>query len=790
MRRRPFAGLATAGLMVIALGAAGALASSGASPSRWSITASPNPKAPSGQLLFGACASASSCVAVGTYVTDSKRGVTLAERWDGRTWSIQRPANPDWSAVSVLDGVACTSGSACVAVGTALKPSGVQVSLIEQWTSHGWRIVPSPSPSGAQRSGLFAVACASASSCFAVGAYDTHSGAHRNLVEQWDGHRWRLEPTPTLTGIQFTFLSDVSCTAPSACTAVGGTDQGAVAERWNGHQWRLQHTPNISQGGAGLAGVDCTSSSSCTAVGGSNAGTLAERWNGKKWNLQPSSTPRGTQRIFLNNVVCTGRSSCTAVGAYQPGNAGDFKTLAEHWNGSKWTAQQTASPGGAQGDFLFAVSCPSSSGCTAFGFSDGSNTPLPMVQRLKGGRWHLARTPIPKGAAESSLSGVSCIRATWCMAVGVGAERALSQRWDGTRWRNQPIPTVPGVFLNAVSCPSRTACFAVGGSSSGTLAERWNGTRWTVQHIPTPTGAQMSGLSGISCSSASFCMAAGGYSTTSNPNGPVKPYTERWNGQRWMTISTPNPAGSVQTFLGGTSCTSPSACTVVGEQHFADGMVHTVAERWNGTTWTIQSTSNPGAQFSSLSGVSCPGPSECLAVGGSQNGTLAERWNGTTWSVQPTPNVVGGGGLGSVACASPTACTAVGFGFGNLGGVIIAARWIGTRWSNQPMPLIPGVGDISNPAVACPSRTACTMVGGYENDPPTSVTLAMQWRGGLAKTHAAAAGSPRPLLLRSPTYRPVPLPPALAAELGSTPRALAGYRTQSWSNSTPKKGWY
>src|SRR5262249_56106617 len=118
---------------------------------------------------------------------------------------------------------------------------------------------------------------------------------------------------------------------------------------------------------------------------------------------------------------------------------------------------------------------------------------------------------------------------------------------------------------------------------------------------PSAGGGVRRGLGGISGLSPSFCMAAGAYSTNSSPDGPAKSFTERWDGKKWAIVPSPNPAGAVQTFLGAVSCTAPSACTTTGEQHSAAGIVHTVAERWNGTRWRIQPTPNPPtAHFANL----------------------------------------------------------------------------------------------------------------------------------------------------------------------------------------------
>jgi len=741
----------------------------------WSVVPAPNAKAPTGQLLFGTCTSASSCEAVGTHVTASGLGVTLAERWNGTRWAIQRTPNPAGARVSALNGVSCSASRSCTAVGNLVTSGGRQLPFAERWNGTRWRLEPMPAPAGSRQAIPIAVACRSASSCAAVGFSVNRSGAQLSLAERWNGTRWRIQGTPRLAGAAFTFLDDVSCTIPSACTAVGQTSKGTLAERWNGTRWRVQSTPNPAQGGGGLLGVACTSRSSCTAAGLSNAGTLAERWNGTRWRIQSTPNPAGSQFIFLNGVGCSSPSACTAVGAYIK-KSGDFRPVAERWNGIRWTIQRTPSPGGAQGDFLAAVSCPARLACTALGFSHGSGTPLAMAQRWNGSSWRVQRTPSPAGAAESQLSGVACTSPSACIGVGTGANKALAERWNGTRWSTQPIPTVAGASLSAVSCTSPSACIAVGMSPSGTLAERWNGTRWTIQPIPNPAGAHGSGLLGISCTSASDCMAAGAYFTTASQSSPVRPLTERWNGTRWTILTTPNPVGSVQTFLGGISCTSPSACTAVGEQHSASGIARTAAERWNGTAWTVQPTPNPsGTQSAIFSGVNCTAPSACLAVGGSDQGTLAERWNGSAWTIDPTPNPPGGGQLNGVSCRGASACTAIGFTFTSAGGMLLAERWNGTTWSIQPTPLIPAAHDMGLPAIACVTKSWCTAVGGDENDGPGSVTLAELWRGG------TAAFAPRPAVSSAGPDRTCALPLLVAADIHAaarpTPPGWPAYRT-------------
>jgi hypothetical protein len=85
------------------------------------------------------------------------------------------------------------------------------------------------------------------------------------------------------------------------------------------------------------------------------------------------------------------------------------------------------------------------------------------------------------------------------------------------------------------------------------------------------------------------------------------------------------------------SCRTGNFCEAVGYSAtggVSGGAITTLAEMWNGQTWTIEPTPNPpGASNSYLTGVSCLGGNFCEAVGYSATGgvsggaitTLAER---------------------------------------------------------------------------------------------------------------------------------------------------------------------
>jgi len=259
------------------------------------------------------------------------------------------------------------------------------------------------------------------------------------------------------------------------------------------------------------------------------------------------------------------------------------------------------------------------------------------VERWAGIRWSIQRAP--RASEATQLRGVWCASATACVAVGDssapstrGATSSVVERWNGLKWSIQRTPTVASsvdTSLSSVSCISATACVAVGYFDFGagcdsdlvtpcnlvSLVERWNGNKWSVQRPLRTRGATRTELSGVSCTSNTFCAAVGGFATTAihSANSAL---AEVWNGATWTIHRAPKPRGARVATLNGVSCTSSTACAAVGSFTNSAGQQGTFVERWSGTMWSIQSTSKPrGATGVVLQGVSCRSSTACTAVG-------------------------------------------------------------------------------------------------------------------------------------------------------------------------------
>lgn len=339
-------------------------------------------------------------------------------------WSRIHGPTPVGSAT--LHGVACESASSCVAVGqTSAGP------LAEVGGGTTWRVTSTPSLVGAGGGVLFDVACASPDSCFAVGAgldqsaFNPAPNSIGGLIERWDGSSWTIQPHPD-AHVDGVYLNAVSCTSSSACIAVGtmgGNSPLPTAERWDGTSWTSLTVPAPSSPQSVLAWVSCAAATECIAVGGTGDGTngfgtLAEQWNGTAWRILPSPT----SQVFgdgLNAVSCASTSACTAVGVTSSG------MLAERWNGTAWSVQKAVSPPGSEFT-LNGVSCPSATVCTAVGFIV-AGFPQPLAERWNGTTWSLQAMPQLIAATDIGEPAVACVSASACTYVGGWAQSGPSQ---------------------------------------------------------------------------------------------------------------------------------------------------------------------------------------------------------------------------------------------------------------------------------------------------------------------------------------------------------------------------
>jgi hypothetical protein len=366
---------------------------------------------------------------------------------------------------------------------------------------------------------------------------------------------------------------------------------------------------------------------SSEAVAGSDAVASPRTVVPNAWSIVASPNVAPDDR--LNGVSCISASFCVAAG-FSNGSGPD-RALIESWNGSTWSIVPTPSSSPAAAD-LYGVSCATATFCVAVGLTFGGGPEQTLIEQWNGLNWSIASSPNPAGVPNNRLFGVSCTSSSFCVAVGESIAplpRTLALQWNGATWS---IATTPNTLatepnnLSGVTCKNPSWCIAVGSSVSAgatanlTLIEQWNGATWSIVPSPAPAPNQDEFLSGVTCPSESFCVAVG-YLLT-NPVGYDVSLIEQWNGSTWSVVPAPLAAGSLSDQLSGVSCVGPTSCVAVGSSltsGVSDTYV-TLGLTWNGAYWAQLPPVNPpvtpvGNDFAGLAGVSCVGGQSCIGAG-------------------------------------------------------------------------------------------------------------------------------------------------------------------------------
>lgn len=306
------------------------------------------------------------------------------------------------------------------------------------------------------------------------------------------------------------------------------------------------------------------------------------------------------------------------------------------------------------------------------------------------------------------LFGISCPSASLCVAVGGNNTIAssTSPTGDASAWKvvhagAGAIPNGPNQRqIRGVSCPSTQLCVAV--TFEGLIYSSANPTgdasAWSVTDIDA--GGSNTHFYGISCPTVAFCVASAGGAkvvSSTNPTGPASAWTE---------TLLPGPLE-----LRGISCASASLCVAVGDNgdnirpEPSDQAVAAASTSPLGGAWDVAPL--PGRQ--SLAGISCPSTSLC--VSGDSLGNLLV-------ATQPTAGTgawrqIDGGGsvqITDVDCLSPGLCVAV----DNNGDVLTSANPDGgpgdwTFANVLPFPLVDGGLPNHFFGVSCATPALCAI---------------------------------------------------------------------------------
>ncbi|HET9073179.1 MAG TPA: hypothetical protein VFN48_01240 [Solirubrobacteraceae bacterium] len=361
------------------------------------------------------------------------------------------------------------------------------------------------------------------------------------------------------------------------------------------------------------------------------------------------------------------------------------------------------------------------------------------------------------GPTSGGADAVACAAVAHCSAVGSftqpdGSVQGLLLTRTGGSWAPDDLLVLPGdaarnpqVALNALWCAPGGDCVTVGdytdrrGDQLALVARAHDGVWSAAQRVNLPAGAvaggsQLAELTALWCADASHCVAGGDFTGS---GGNQQGFTVTLTGatpQRGVAVPLPaNAAADPQVALTVLSCTSISACTVLGIYSDTvgnqNGLVLLGAPADFGETQLpLPSDAAQAAQQVQLNGLSCPAAGACTGVGAylDTNGNeraLVVQLEGTTVSTaapilpaNADPSSNPEAQLSAVACPAAGDCTMVGsYNDATPAGQGLLVHQSGTTLAPATELSLPA-GTATDPqvgldALACPATATCVATG-------------------------------------------------------------------------------
>lgn len=235
---------------------AGALLTNGVAPliDRWNGSAwhQVDVPHPSGGSWFEgvACQAKANCVGVGGRLTSGSTYHAFAERWNGTRWSMMTVPHPAGQSADQLYGVSCPTRHRCIAIGVE-NEQGRSRTYSDIWNGRRWHLVTVPAPPKGSFSDVESIDCPSKDSCFGAGYVRPYRGIYpaHPVIYRWNGSGWRVARLATRVKDRLHVFNDVACASATSCVAVGwGRNKSgyavAMSATWTGQPWSFASFPN------------------------------------------------------------------------------------------------------------------------------------------------------------------------------------------------------------------------------------------------------------------------------------------------------------------------------------------------------------------------------------------------------------------------------------------------------------------------------------------------------------------------------------------------------------------
>jgi hypothetical protein len=341
------------------------------------------------------------------------------------SWKLVTSVSP--LTINTLAAVAGSSTSDVWAVGKTRAASGVGMTLAEHFDGKSWSVVSTPNPDN-DGNVLAGITSLTPTDAWAVGYGFDASGGGEALAFHWDGSAWSSIETPAMSGrvpiLQSVYaVSSKDVWAAGYSTDESGNTLAPLVENWNGKVWTVKPTPNLGTYGSEFSTVSGSAANDIWAIGATSTNvsqssylTFTEHWNGKKWSIVTSPNANSNDNLF-NAGVAIAPNDVWAIGDYYTGSI--FATLTEHWDGKAWSIGKSPKVG-KLGNGLFGATAFSTKAVWAVGLTftaSGTNT---LSIRWDGTKWTSVKSPNLPGGNPSQFNGAGALPGTTTL-WGVGS---------------------------------------------------------------------------------------------------------------------------------------------------------------------------------------------------------------------------------------------------------------------------------------------------------------------------------------------------------------------------------
>jgi photosystem II stability/assembly factor-like uncharacterized protein len=477
----------------------------------------------------------------------------------GRSWS---PGNGSAN----LDRLSCPTTTTCFSVAELQHTAATVSFTIRRWNGPKATstVVYSSEPKTPSPGWLPpSISCTSSSVCAALEA------GTRLLTTTDGGNTWQVRPLPRAIVDPL----QLACAPGGYCAIVfqrhGVLDEASTTIRSG--VWSTRSIAATSDD-ADPGTISCPAWDSCRLVG---FGTLVDTTYGEvaargAW-VQRSIASSLTS---LSAVACPTTTTCIAVGA---GEAVSTDNGGESW--------MTAVDPPAADMQPSSLACVSSKICVVAGVAGAYPDQVAAIERTTDGGQHWQPVAIPSG--DRSLYAVTCLSATTCVVAGLGDVPILRTTDAGATWITASYPSSNGSAI-LISCGSPTTCVAAGGVAL--MASTDSGATWSpVTSADTPS------IEGISCTSATSCVAIAEGQRVSQFDYQTSSYATTDGGMHWTLLASAIEPDGVEV-----ACASDT-CQVLGDNpEYGPGITSVSTSFDGGTTWSSDNLDPAVAQLSEV----------------------------------------------------------------------------------------------------------------------------------------------------------------------------------------------